>query len=100
MTLDTEKYYPSDLLNVEEAVAGAYGLKRRNLHERFRDLHRSTARFVVWYIAHSSLGYSYSRLGRLYKRDHSTIIHGVQRVRGTSLQAIAEDIYKDVAMAQ
>lgn len=38
-------------------------------------------RMLAYHRIRAELGYSYPRIGRIFKRDHSTIIYGVRRVR-------------------
>ena len=37
------------------------------------------ARRRVWWIGHENMGLTYSQIGRLFERDHTTIIHGCTR---------------------
>lgn len=39
------------------------------------------ARFVVWYVARHSLLKSYPVIGKSFNRDHTTVIHGVQKAQ-------------------
>jgi hypothetical protein len=39
------------------------------------------ARFEVFYRLRVELAYSYPKIGKLMKKDHSTIVHGVNKVR-------------------
>ena len=36
-------------------------------------------RWRCFYIGRAELGLSYSQIGRLFRRDHTTVIHGVRR---------------------
>lgn len=50
-------------------------------------------RFIIWYYMHL-IGYSYKALGRKFKRDHSTIIHGIDEHKAKS--ANGDAIYAEV----
>lgn len=41
----------------------------------------SDARHAIWYVAHEHCHIPYNTLARLYERDHTTIMHGVRRIR-------------------
>lgn len=48
-------------------------------HERFPDY--VDARHVIWVIAKDYLGFSLPQLAREYKRDHTTILYGIKKMR-------------------
>lgn len=46
------------------------------------------ARWEVWASLHA-MGYSTPRIGRLFNRDHSTVVHGLARHRALAQQGVA-----------
>lgn len=61
-------------------VAGRHGLTFANLIARGRCRKVVRARQeAMWALRHQPKLYSYPAIGRLFKRDHSTIIHGVAK---------------------
>ena len=49
--------------------------------ERTRTM--ADARHAVWLLLYDHVGYSYNDIARIYQRDHTTIAHGVKRIRRT-----------------
>lgn len=77
----TDIRMPTRLAMIEKAVAKVANIEDpEELHGRRRDKQYAEARMVVWYVAYNYLGYSYPALGRIYGRDHTTIMSGVRRM--------------------
>lgn len=68
---------PSDIVRV---TCAAYVLEER-VFWRSNDRRVAEARFMAMYLVRDLLGLSYPAIGKLFDRDHTTIVHGVQRVR-------------------
>jgi chromosomal replication initiation ATPase DnaA len=52
-----------------------------------------TARAVAMTIVRDELGYSSERIGRIFKRDHSSVWHAIRRCRShPPMQALYEEI--------
>jgi chromosomal replication initiator protein len=75
---------------VDETISKVSGVSVQNIRGISRDKDIVLARHVVWMILHDYKGFTYSRLGREYERDHTTIINGVNRVRREALKLVAE----------
>lgn len=87
--------WPPLLLQVERAVAETFGISIEELRGPRRPMYVAHPRHVVWFLAHEILKFSYSRIAYLYGRDHTTIMHGIARVRksedlGRSMQIVAK----------
>lgn len=67
------------LCKLERVVCKAAGVSVKHIESKDRSPCFVQARHAVWYVAHTHMGYSFSLLGELYKRDHSTIMHGVRK---------------------
>ena len=80
------------------AVAAYYELSTAALESKSRERSITTARQVAMYLARHHTGGSLAEIGRsLGNRDHTTVLHGVQRITGlistdSRLQAAAEAI--------
>lgn len=72
---------PARLIKIEETIAKAAGITVEQLNSTCRERTMADARAAVWYIAKDFLRYTYTHLGDLYGRDHSTIMSGVNRIR-------------------
>lgn len=63
----------------------ASGLAREEITGQSRRFHAAAVRHAVWYIAVQTLGLSLALTSELFGgaggRDHTTILHGVNRVR-------------------
>ena len=72
-----------EAFEIAHAVAEEYRLDVRVLYERSRMHPIPEARFMVWYILYSR-GFTYSHLGRLFNRDHGSIMNGVANFKSYS----------------
>jgi len=59
-------------------VALKHGLTRHDILGRVKTTHICRARHEAFYTFRRR-GWSYAEIGRLFGRDHSTIIHGVEK---------------------
>ena len=62
-------------------VAARCGLTRAQVVAGSRVPEIVDARHEIWWRLHHEYGLSYSRIGRVFNRDHTTIRHGVDRWR-------------------
>lgn len=71
---------PPRKIAIKEITAGVaklYGVTVEDIYGRGRDSDVVMARQEVWRRAYF-IGNSYSKIGRVFGRDHSTIYHGVK----------------------
>lgn len=69
------------IIAVSEKIAREqFGINKKTLYSSTRDRHVTETRFVLWYILKKHFEWDYSRIGRLYKKCHSSIIYGVRVV--------------------
>lgn len=69
------------IVRLEEALAKAAGITVSKLNSRTREQEVVEVRHAVWYVCADMLGYALAYLGRAYGMHHTTIMHGVQKVR-------------------
>lgn len=77
---------PERLVRVECIVAEDQGITVDQLRGNSSNVGRrefAGARQLVWAIARERLQYTYTRIARMYQRDHTTIMFGVQKMSGT-----------------
>ena len=67
--------------DVLERTARAYGVTKAKLMSPSRERRLAHARFTAMFLLHRRQGWSLERLGALFKRDHSSVLHGVQRAQ-------------------
>lgn len=65
-----------------EHVALSYGLSVDDLLGRSRYAHIATPRHIAMWLVRRKLHYSYPVIGRLFGRDHSTVMSAVAKVSG------------------
>lgn len=65
-------------------VAQAHGFSIKDLIGQDRRRPVALARFEAWAALHA-IGWSTPRIGRKFNRDHSTIVHGIQRHKAIAL---------------
>lgn len=63
-----------------EIVANYYNISTDMLKSKSRKAQIALARRIAMYLCRSTLNSSYKRLGQVFKRDHSTVITGVEKV--------------------
>jgi hypothetical protein len=63
---------------IQRVVAGSYGLTMEQLMSNRRDC--AWPRQVAMYLSRELTPKSYPGIGRLFNRDHTTVIHACQRV--------------------
>jgi chromosomal replication initiator protein len=61
-------------------VCERFGLRPSDLASRRRSRHIALPRHVAMYLCRRLLNASFPRLGELFQRDHSTVIHGVTSI--------------------
>lgn len=77
---------------VEAAIVEAANLNADELHSTSRVQAVADARAAVWYIMRKRLGLSYKYIGKYYSRDHTTVLRAVERVQGTKIAAVAQQV--------
>lgn len=65
-----------------EHVALAYGLTVESLTSRDRHAFIATPRHIAMWLIRRRLHFSYPQIGRLFHRDHSTVMHGIAKISG------------------
>lgn len=68
---------PADII---ESVAAAYGLQSRELQSKSRVRIVKEARSVAMLMIRASLGWSFPQIGRLFGRDHTTVMAAINSV--------------------
>lgn len=63
-----------------EIVSRETGISIDDIKSEWRDRRIVRARQIFFYAAHIKFRYSFPRIGRYVRRDHSTVLHGAQRV--------------------
>jgi hypothetical protein len=92
---DLSKVPPGKLTitDIQRYVAQKYGLKRWDLISESRRAHIIGPRQVAMYLSFRLLSRSLSEIGRMFRRDHTTVLHSVkmikQRVLGDSAYCLA-----------
>lgn len=88
------------IVDIRRAVAAHYGLTDADMvsHDRHRRLARP--RQVAMYLARELTGRSYPELGRMFNRDHSTVVHARDCIahRRTRNPRLGSDIFAILGM--
>lgn len=64
-----------------EEVCRAFNLDMERLHRRSREDHIATPRQVVFYLGHELSDISSAGMGRIFHKDHGTVLHGCKKIR-------------------
>lgn len=74
-------------MRIMHAIAAIHKIDAKDILGKSRKRHIVNARFELFYRMRTDLCMSYMRIGKLVKRDHSTIMHGVWKIRQKILDA-------------
>jgi chromosomal replication initiation ATPase DnaA len=66
------------------AVCAAHGVSKADLFEQDKTRHKAEARQELMFRAVIRRGLTLPRTARLLKRDHTTVLYGVQKLRGVN----------------
>ena len=86
--------------HIQQAVARHFCIRPDDLRSERRSFYVSHPRQIAYYLAHQLTPFSLTNIGRLFGgRDHTTIIHGINRVeqRMASDPQAAETVSKLLA---
>lgn len=75
------KKTPDRILKLEAIICKASGVEKQSLYSSTRKKEVASARHAIWFIAHDLLGFNLSLVARVYGRDHTTVRHGVLKMR-------------------
>lgn len=68
-------------MRIMHAVAKSHGITASEIMGVSRERHIVIARFETFYRLRIDLAMSYTKIGTLFGKDHTTIMHGVNKVR-------------------
>jgi len=74
---------------ITQAVCAHWALRPDDLHSRRRSRHITQPRQVAMYLSRRLLGASLPRLGELFGRDHSTVLHAIRETERRLKQDLA-----------
>jgi chromosomal replication initiator protein len=78
---------------IEDAVAKAFGVSVAELHSKTRQRRVTDPRQVAMYLEKQLLDMPYTHIGRRFGgRDHSTVIHSIQRVEA---QLLKDEVFRE-----
>lgn len=77
---------------IEDFVVANYGVTLTKLRGKTKPRGVAVARQILYFLIRKRLGWSFPEIGRRYGRDHSTVIHGVQRMEATGWGAKASEM--------
>lgn len=80
---------------IVQAVAESYGIKLEDLFSKSQTREFVTPRQVAMFLCRQNLRMSFTKIGDYFKRDHSTVISGIKRVR-KEIAAPESDLAVDV----
>ena len=66
------------MAKIEEALIYATGYTIADIKLKLRSSNMVAARYIFIYHLRKKLQYTYQHIGKILKRDHSTIVHAVQ----------------------
>lgn len=67
--------------HVIDAVSKAFGVPRIAIGSRERTAKVAMARQACFWVCCKAMGMGYSEMGRLFQRDHGTVMHGCRTIQ-------------------
>lgn len=67
-------------------VTGFYGLKKEDVLNKKRDKELVRPRQITMYLLRHELNHSFPKIGKEMKRDHTTVIHGCEKIEKEIIQ--------------
>ena len=64
---------------ITRSVCAAHGVEMTQLKSRRRDARITQVRHMAYWLCRQVKNNSYPKIGRYFDRDHSTIMHGVEK---------------------
>jgi chromosomal replication initiator protein len=77
-----------------EDTAAYFGLEQADLVSKSRSRSLTTARHVAMYLMRELTGLSLLRIGDLFDRDHTTVLHGIKKIQ--NLMPARGSVYRQV----
>ena len=69
-----------NISKIENALSQIYNISILDINSRIKKEEIVEIRMIIWYICHKYLDISSVKLGKYYKRDHSTILNGIKKM--------------------
>jgi chromosomal replication initiation ATPase DnaA len=81
MTIVFSKYKMEAITRVEMFVMEKFHVSKMDLYgvARYKDL--AGARFVAWYLLYTVFHFSSPEIGKLFGKDHTSVLNGIDRVK-------------------
>ena len=79
-----EGIVPNTVLNcpmITSLVSSYLGVKLKELYSRTRRAEVTNARYLLWWLLHKHTTMNKSQIGAEFKKDHSTVINGLNRFK-------------------
>jgi chromosomal replication initiation ATPase DnaA len=70
-----------DLVELLDTVCAGRGVTRDEICGRVRTRTVARARQELWWRLRAGRAFSYEEIGRLFQRNHSTVLHGIRAYR-------------------
>jgi hypothetical protein len=88
------QYSAENIILLEKAVTKHFGISRGEM--RIPGTRGSAARQVMYYLLNKHFLYSSVQIGRIYNKDHTTILYGIKKIRLNKASSDkADDIFKE-----
>lgn len=71
--------FPGSPMEVIDRVARKHGVSKSEILGRERTARISAVRHEAYAAVRDSTGMSYPAIGRIFRRDHTTILHGIRK---------------------
>ncbi len=86
-------------LRVLHAVAAYHEIDPSEILSVSRKKHIINARFEVFYRLRMDLNFSYPKIAKLMNKDHTTVLHGVKRMRQMILDGLVQRMEDDASLS-
>jgi chromosomal replication initiator protein len=71
---------PASICNIQMRVCEYFGLNMVELLRETNTIHLVRPRQIAFYLCHRFTTHSLSKIGESFRRDHTTVLHGIKRI--------------------
>lgn len=72
-------------LKISKILSKEYEVDVQELFGKKREHHITKVRFMAWYTLKNNYEMSFSKIARIFDRDHSSIIYGIKKAESLGL---------------
>lgn len=84
-----------EVTDIERFIGWRFGFKKADIVASNRNAEYNEARGAWWYLLSEKANCAATHIGRMFERDHSTVLYSVKRLRGSGAAETLEKSYQE-----